>query len=156
MVVRWEEGQTMARCEECDREYEGDLRHCPYCSIARLEAEARRDVRVLRSLIVATTLLVVAFLLGVGLLACTNKQPTSQTTSPSAGAVTKPEPKTDGDRWMPVDGEVILTLTMPESEMVGSAKSAHGMARTVLAAIPTASSVAVFDGNSSLIGRYRR
>ena len=138
----------MARSEGYDKEY---------------EVEAQRELRLLRYLVVATEIIVLVFILCVGLLTYkswhTTLRPTSSPiaqTAPSSG----PAPSSGSDdRWIPVHGEVILTLSLPKSEMVSSANAsqkAHGLARTTLDAIPTASSVAVFDGMGSLIGRYRR
>ncbi len=123
------------------------------------EVVLQRQIRLLRGLVIAVEVLVVVFVICAGLLTFWSWNTMSRRTTVITVSQPTANAEADVDRWLPVDGEVILTLTLPKSEIVpsGSAsRKAKELARTTLAAIPTASSVAVFDGNSSLIARYRR
>ena len=149
----------MTTCESCGGEYRQELRHCPHCAVVRLEAEARRDVTLLRHGLIAIVIVAFAFILLAGQLTYAAQRVTSPAYAPSASAPAAPAARSNEGRWLPVNGEVILTLSLPKSEMASresASARAHQLAHTVLDSIRTASSVAVFDGNSSLICRCQR
>ena len=153
----------MKTCEECGDEYEENLQHCPHCAMVKLEAKTDREIRLLRDILISIGILVLAVILAAGLYMYTNRR--APTRSPSSIAAsfaairTAPSPSSDASAWAPVNGEAIVTLTVHRNEMGGSARAsdaAHGVARIILGSVPAASSVAVFDGDGSLIGRYQR
>jgi len=149
----------MTTCESCGGEYQQGLQHCPHCAVVRLEAEARRDVTLLRHALIGIVIVALAFILLASQLTYATQRVTSPAYSPRASVLNVSAARSNDGRWLPVNGEVILTLSLPKSEMANRASAsarADQLAHTVLDSIRTASSVAVYDGNSSLICRCRR
>jgi len=151
----------MTQCEECGGDYPQSLEDCPHCAVVRLAEEAKRDVMLLRGSVIVAEILIVAFVLLAGQIAFASQHGagTKRVTATAVASTAASDPYLKSDRWVPVDGEVLLTLTLPKSEMGGGAQAwirARGLARNVLDCVPAATSVAVFDGNASLIGRYQR
>ena len=153
----------MKTCEKCGGEYDEHLQQCPHCAVVKLEAETEREIRLLRDVLIAIGILVAAVILGAGLYFYTARQAPGRSASTAATSPymtrTAPSSTADATKWTPVNNEVIVTLTVHKNEMGSSAhaaETAQGLARIVLASVPGASSVAVFDGDKSLIGRYQR